>query len=145
MRLTFLVAMVGMAACNESVAPPEFLGTYELTAVNGATPPVEISTHVLFETECHVDEMPGGSFTVNDGGRYARVRVERLRCDGSAPQTFGPTSTTGSWTIDGSTLTLLPDVVITERQIVGTVGASSITLVETRPDAQNQAFTYSRP
>lgn len=115
--------------------PPSIEGIYDLESINGSALPwlkdFETAEEAIFDVELGCEQyVTGGRITVRNGNRYDRneVRLDGM-CDDPADngQPFD-NEYTGTWTLNGNSLSLVEEVAIGTTTGTGTWNNDVITL-----------------
>ncbi len=121
--LAVLFAAVTVAACggDDGITEPENIaGTYVLQTFNGSPPPITILDITGYKLE-----VTAASYTFTSSGTYTNSVTLRETEDGVVT-THPPETTAGTYTVNGSAITLTDS----EGSITGTISGNTLTFTE---------------
>ncbi|HVE79521.1 MAG TPA: lipocalin family protein [Gemmatimonadaceae bacterium] len=129
-----MLASLALGGCgggggDDATGPAEVAGVYDLVSVNGRTLPA-----VAIEIEGYRLELLSSELTLQAGGTYSETTQLRETEDGTT--TDSPFSTTGTYAVSGSRITLTDE---DGDSVTGTVSGDRITLAE-----QGVTLVYER-
>lgn len=129
-----------------NLAITNFAGTYALTTVNGAAPPVNISSQSCVQpplTVCSTREyVTGGSIALQADRKAIFTELHRTDITTSSGTSSAVTSEvwTGTYGVSGTTITLPMAFGVNQRTFTGTISGGRVTMPVTH---QGVSFSYS--
>ena len=124
-RLAALLFTVILAACtneiDQSTRPTSVVGSYQLKAYGGRTPPIQISTEAAGKME-----ILSGELVIGADKSWSESRIYRYTENGAVQQlSFG---STGSWTFLRDSASMQFNDKQLKYQFSGTAAGGSVTL-----------------